>query len=198
MVSEAVREFTEQAQEAARKQARVMEVGGLARFEAEEREKEERDEMEGEGAALEVTEMVAVAASWGETLEIREPLGLAWARALARVLAALRPLAAVWAAARTPEFERLTNEEKGRYALDLILRYAGESIEETDRTIETLFAAADALLCKPDGWLAGRARLEDLAQITLALLKVSKPERFSYFFGQIRAAAMGDGPRPGR
>ena len=192
MLSEMTQDFTEQAQAAMAKIQRMKQIGP-EKYAAEERQRAWDERVAAEAAALNPGGVEEVTLDGGETVIVREPLAMAWARALGRVMKAFGPLTAIARAVMDDDWKRLDKSAQTGLALNLLAQYAGADYETT---VAALFGALNALLGLEDGALEEKATPEDLVRLLLALVRVTKVERLGYFFGQLRAAAQASVSRP--
>ena len=181
---EMIEDFAARTREARAREAMIAEIGA-EEYERRQKEREWQERLEAESAALNPGGTETVRLDDGTELEIREPRALAWARALSRILKAIKPLTALWGATQSVAWKQLTAEQQIGAALNIIAQYGADDIEATAAALMTV---ADAMLGREDGWLGERATIEDVARVLLALMHVTAPGRYRYFFGQLGAA----------
>jgi hypothetical protein len=178
-------DFMAEAREARARSARIQEIGPGA----EEKERKEREWnalVEAEAALLKPGGEIVVTLSGDRKMTVKEPLALAWARALGRVMTAIRPLTALWKATQDGNFKALEEADQTALALQLVNKYIDP--DKYEETVKGLFGALDALLGMDDGWAAANLRLSDVARLALALVRVTPVEELAGFFGSARAA----------
>jgi hypothetical protein len=174
------------------RQAEIVELDQEGTSEEQEREAQ----TDAEAAALEPVGEMTLTLSTGEVVFIRSPKVLGWARAMTRLQRAIKPLVMGMSLVKQLDKQFLASEEGQVYLLGAIME-AIYADADAEKTLDALFMTADALLGRPDGWMAGQ-ELEDAMAILTAFIRVVKLDRLAHFFGQARAALQNAARRRGR
>jgi hypothetical protein len=181
-------EYLEQIRNIKAREALIAEIG-MEEYERRERERRWNERVDADAAALRPGAAQTITLSDGTQMEVREPLAMAWMRALGRVARTLDPLISLWAMSQGAHFKAMNSADQAATALALLTERAAGDADALEQMTRDLFGALDALLGQEDGWTETHAHLEDVARLTLALIRVSRLEELKYFFAQARAAA---------
>jgi hypothetical protein len=139
-----------------------------------------------EAEALMPGEPQRVSLSDGSAVEISEPKALAWMGALANLQGAIGPVAMLLSLLR--EDPKLLETDEGKMVVfSRLMARLGDDPDAIVGSMAKVLRAVDSLAGQPAGWAQG-LDVPDLMAVGAALVRCIRPERYRYFFGQLKAA----------